>query len=565
MSVTLNTLTLSRKVPSGWKSALARANQGNLVGRIWKRDPAVWTDSGEENWLGWLDIADRQAVRTDALEELGYAAEADGLDNVVLLGMGGSSLAPEVIASTLRVPGFAIVDSTDPSQVRKVGERFDPARTLYFVSSKSGSTLEPDILRRYFYELAGDALGRRAGDHFVAVTDPGSDLESIASRDGYREIFYGLPSVGGRFSALSAFGMAPAAVVGVDVVDFLKRARLMMRAAKKRKVEENPAALLGLYLGMWANQGRDKVTVLASDGLRSLGAWLEQLLAESTGKQGRAIIPVDLEPVAENLDVYGDDRVFVALELGDDPELRTRIASISKTHPIVAVGCRTPADLAQEFFRWEFATAVAGSVMGINPFDQPDVQASKTVTKELTTGYEETGALAQEQPFFEDEHVRLFAPARYAVELARSTRRESAAGYLKAHFSRLGPGDYAALLAYLEMNEANVAALQGLRERLLNKTGVATCVGFGPRFLHSTGQAYKGGPNSGVFLQITGDAPQDLDVPGKRYTFGVVKSAQARGDFQVLVDRGRRALRVHLIGDPDQGLDRLVKSARKVI
>lgn len=565
MSVTLNTLKVNHRKPAGWKSAVSRFGSENLVGRIWRRDPTVWTDSGEDQWLGWLDIADRQAERTDPLEELGYSAEADGLDNIVLLGMGGSSLAPEVIASTLGVPGFAIVDSTDPAQVRAVGERFNPTRTLYFVSSKSGSTLEPDILRRYFYELAGDAMGRRAGDHFVAVTDPGSELEAIAGRDGYREIFYGLPSVGGRFSALSAFGMAPAAAAGVDVVDFLKRARLMARASKKRNIEENPAALLGLYLGMWANQGRDKVTVLASDGLRSLGAWLEQLLAESTGKQGQAIIPVDLEPLAENLDVYGDDRVFVALELGDDPEFRARIAGISKKQPLVTVGCRTAADLAQEFFRWEFATAVAGAVMGINPFDQPDVQASKTVTKELTSGYEQTGSLASEQPFFEDEHVRLFAPARYAVELARATRNESAAGYLKAHFSRIGPGDYAALLAYLDMNESNVTALQSVRERLLNKTGVATCVGFGPRFLHSTGQAYKGGPNSGVFLQITGDAPQDLAVPGKRYSFGVVKTAQARGDFQVLVDRGRRALRVHLLGDPDDGLDRLVKLARKAI
>lgn len=561
----LNTLKLNRKLPKGWRAAVGRATRDNLVGRIWKRDPSVWTDSGEQDWLGWLDLAEWQAKRVDALEELGYGVEADGLDNVVLLGMGGSSLAPEVIASTLGVSGFAIVDSTDPAQVRSIAERFDPAETMYFVSSKSGSTLEPDILRRYFYELAGDVLGRRAGDHFVAVTDPGSDLEAIASRDGYREIFYGLPSVGGRFSALSAFGMAPAAAVGIDVADFLKRARLMAKASKKRDLEQNPAALLGLYLGLWAEQGRNKVTVLASDGLRSLGAWLEQLLAESTGKQGKAIVPVDLEPLADDLGAYGDDRVFVALELGDDPDFRARVDALSKSQPVVHVGCLTPSDLAQEFYRWEFATAVAGAVMGINPFDQPDVQASKTVTKELTNGYEQTGALAQEQPFYEDDQVRLFAPARYAVELARAARKESAAAYLKAHFARLGAGDYAALLAYLEMNEANVAQLQELRERILSKTGVATCVGFGPRFLHSTGQAYKGGPNTGVFLQITGDAPQDLAVPGKRYTFGVVKTAQARGDFQVLVDRGRRALRVHLLGDPDAGLKRLVGLAKKAI
>lgn len=563
MPMSTNVLTLSRLKPKGWTKILAAWEARRSVAKLWKGDAALWTGSDEANWLGWLDIADRQAHRLDAMTALRTAVVAEGIDRILLLGMGGSSLAPEVIAQTLSAPSLTIVDSTDPLQVAGAAEG-DLTRTLVFVSSKSGSTLEPDILRRFFFERIGDALGRQPGDRFCAVTDPGSDLERIAAADRYRAIFYGVPEIGGRFSALSAFGMAPAAAAGVDVADFLARARLAARSAKRPKTADNPAVQLGLYLGHFARQGRDKLTILTSPGLRSLGAWLEQLVAESTGKQGKAIIPVDLEPAADP-DAYGEDRVFAAISLGDDRELARTAKSLARKHPVVSIQCNTPADLAQEFFRWEIATAAAGSALEINPFNQPDVQASKDVTKQLTSAYEETGELPADQPFYEGDGVRLYAPARHAVELGRAVRRESLAAYLKAHFATAGAGDYVALLAYLDRNEDNEAELQKIRGKLVEKTGVATCLGFGPRFLHSTGQAYKGGPNTGVFLQITADPPVDFAVPGKRYSFGTVEAAQARGDFQVLVERGRRALRVHLTDQSDDALADLVKVAVRAI
>ncbi len=561
----LNELSISSRRPHGWAAALRKWSESRSTARLWRRDANLWSDSGEERWMGWLDIVERQQEQLEPLLRLQRHVAAEGFDQVLLLGMGGSSLAPEVIAETLGFSNLRIVDSTDPAQVAAASAG-NLARTLVFVSSKSGSTLEPDILRRYFYSRIGDALGRRPGDRFCAVTDPGSDLERIAARDGYREIFYGVPEIGGRFSALSAFGMAPAAAVGVDVADFLGRARAMARACRQGEVEKNPGALLGLYLGLYAEQGRDKLTILASDGLRSLGAWLEQLLAESTGKQGKAIIPVDLEPPSHDMDRYGDDRVFVGLELGEDAALAQTLQSLGKKHPVARIRCGQAADLAQEFFRWQIATAVAGSVMGVNPFDQPDVQASKEVTRQLTAAYEESGRLPAESAFFEADGVRLYAPPRHAVELARAVRKESLGAYLKAHFASASAGDYVALLAYLERNAEHAELLQEVRARLVEKRGLATCLGFGPRFLHSTGQAYKGGPNSGVFLQITADSADDLSVPGKPYTFGVVEAAQARGDFQVLVDRRRRALRVHLSGgDATASLQRLVKTAVRAI
>lgn len=563
MPNTLNDLTFSRRLPRGWTAAVDRWEDARGTARLWRRDASLWTGSDEADWLGWLDVAEAQTEGLKSLEKLRNSFTAEGFERILLLGMGGSSLAPEVIAETLGAPLLKIVDSTDPLQVQAAADG-GLTRTLVFVSSKSGSTLEPDILRRFFFERVGRALGRHPGDRFCAVTDPDSDLERIAARDRYRSIFFGVPEIGGRFSALSAFGMAPAAAAGVDVGDFLARARVMARAARRARVAENPAVRLGLYLGHYARQGRDKLTILTSPGLRSLGAWLEQLIAESTGKQGKAIVPVDLEPEADP-DAYGDDRVFAVLSLGADAELEQTAKALARKHPVASIRCHTPNDLAQEFFRWEIATAVAGAVMEINPFNQPDVQASKDVTKQLTSAYEETGALPSEAPFYEGDGVRLYAPARHAVELARAVRQESLAAYLKAHFRTAGAGDYVALLAYLDRTDANMEALQRIRRKLLDKTGVATCLGFGPRFLHSTGQAYKGGPNTGVFVQITADAPADLAVPGKGYTFGLVEAAQARGDFQVLADRGRRALRVHLTDQSDDALSNFAKVAARSI
>jgi transaldolase/glucose-6-phosphate isomerase len=439
-----------------------------------------------------------------------------------------------------------------------VANSVDLARTLVIVSSKSGSTLEPNILKDYFYEAVTQIVGAdQVGSHFIAITDPGSQLQKVAERDGFRHVFFGMPSIGGRYSALSDFGMIPAAIAGVNVPRFLDSTDLMVHSCHSSvPAEENPAAVLGAILGTSANHGGDKVTIVASPGIADLGAWLEQLLAESTGKNGKGLIPVDREPLGPP-EVYGADRLFAYLRLDPSPDAAQDAAIEALEHaghPVVRIAIAEPYDLGQEFFHWELATAVAGAIIGINPFDQPDVEASKEVTRTLAAEYEANGALPLETPIFEETGIALFTDERNATALTGAVSGDrSLVGYLRAHLNRLGAGDYFGALAYLDRNQAHEIELQTMRRAVRDARHVATVVGFGPRFLHSTGQAYKGGPNRGVFLQITSEPLVDLPVPGKRYTFGVVELAQARGDFQVLAERGRRALRVHL-SDPDVGL-----------
>ncbi|MGD8697836.1 MAG: bifunctional transaldolase/phosoglucose isomerase, partial [Gemmatimonadales bacterium] len=458
-------------------------------------------------------------------------------------------------------PELSVVDSTDPAQVKTFEEKIDLENTLFIVASKSGTTLEPNIFLRYFYERVKERLGAdEAGLRFVAITDPDSKLEQLAERDGFSRVFHGMPSIGGRYSALSHFGLVPAAAMGLDLKRFLEGAAEMVEAcASEVPVRENPGAVLGVVLGALGRRGRDKVTLITSPRIWDLGAWLEQLIAESTGKEGVALIPVDGEELAAP-DLYGDDRVFVYVRLSADADAAqdSAVAELEAAgQPVVRIEMPDVYDLGQEFFRWEFATAVAGSVLGINPFNQPDVEASKVATRSLTSQYEKTGALPEESPLVDEDGVKLFADERYAEALNIEASERSLTAYLRAHFERIEPGDYFALLAYIEMNEAHRDELQRLRHRVRESRRVATCLGFGPRFLHSTGQAYKGGPNSGVFLQITCDDAVDLSVPGRSYTFGIVKAAQARGDFEVLAERGRRALRVHLGADVQGGLEKL--------
>ncbi|MEP6540543.1 MAG: transaldolase, partial [Bryobacteraceae bacterium] len=400
-----------------------------------------------------------------------------------------------------------------------------------------------------------------ASKRFIAITDPGSNMQKVAERDKFRHIFYGLASIGGRYSALSNFGMVPAAIMGVDISKFLNEAEEMAQACGPTvPVEQNPGVLLGIVLGVAGKHGRDKVTIVPSPGIADLGAWLEQLLAESTGKIGKGLIPVDREHLGSP-DVYANDRIFAYLRLASDPNAAQDAAvdALERAgHPVVRIAVDEIYDLGEEFFRWEIATATAGSILGINAFNQPDVEASKIATKKITSEYEKTGSLPPESPILTDGGVQLFTDPANASALEKAAGGdESLAGYLKAHLNRLGAGDYFAILGYLEMNETHEASLQGMRHAVRDKKRVATCLGFGPRFLHSTGQAYKGGPNSGVFLQITCDDAIDLPVPGQTFTFGVVKAAQARGDFEVLSERGRRALRVHIGPDVQAGLSTL--------
>jgi transaldolase/glucose-6-phosphate isomerase len=455
--------------------------------------------------------------------------------------------------------------------VKAFADTLNLERTWFVVSSKSGSTLEPNIFKQYFYDRVVKAVGQReAGHRFFAITDPGSKMQQVAEADGFRQIFFGWPSIGGRYSALSDFGLVPAAFMGVDVAKFLDRTEAMVCACMPSvPVHENPGAQLGTILGVAAKQfARDKVTIVSSPGIVSLGAWLEQLVAESTGKQGKGLIPVDREQLVAP-DAYGTDRIFVYLRLQSAPDASQDAAvdAIERSgHPVVRIALDDPYDIGEEFFRWEIATAVAGSILGIHPFDQPDVEASKTATRKLTAAYERDGTLPQETPFFTGDGISLFTDERNLAALAHATgRRPGLADYVRAHLNRLSAGDYFALLAYVEMNDPNGRELQSIRHQVLNAKRVATCLEFGPRFLHSTGQAYKGGPNSGVFVQITCDDAVDIPVPGQQYTFGVVKAAQARGDFDVLLTRERRALRVHLGADVAAGLSTLQKAMRTAL
>jgi transaldolase / glucose-6-phosphate isomerase len=553
-----------------FRAAVEDWRTGRKVRRLWSGDISLWTGGDESNWLGWLGITEDQIAHLHELSDI--AQGTSGFRTALLLGMGGSSLAPEVLKLTFGTqpghPELHVLDSTDPAQIKAFESKIDAGSTLFIVSSKSGSTLEPNIFKQYFFELARKAVGDKAGEHFLAITDPGSKMQKVAEADGFRRICFGLPSIGGRYSALSNFGMVPAAVMGLDLKRFLDRTEEMVQACtSSTPVEDNPGAVLGLLLGTLGRAGHDKVTLISSPGIHDLGAWLEQLLAESTGKEGRGLIPVDREQLGPP-EVYGNDRVFVYLRLASapDPGQDAGVSALEKAgQPVVRIDVADIYDLGQEFFRWEIATAVAGSVLGINPFNQPDVEASKIATRQLTDAYEKTGSLPAEKPFLEDGGVRLFADERNAAELGRAAKSKSLAGVLRAHLDRIGAGDYFALLAYVQMNQAHEQALQAMRHEVRDRKRAATCLGFGPRFLHSTGQAYKGGPNSGVFLQITCDDAVDLPVPGQKYTFGVVKAAQARGDFQVLAQRNRRALRVHLPADLAGGLRTLGKAIQEAL
>ena len=441
-------------------------------------------------------------------------------------------------------PEFHVLDSTDPAQILAFGKKVNLAKTLFIVSSKSGSTLETNIFKQYFFARAKQVVeSQEAEKHFIAITDPGSQLHRAAESDGFRHVFFGLPTIGGRYSALSDFGLVPAAIMGLDVRELLDRAEEMVQScASCVPIEENPGIMLGLILGVLGGNGRDKVTLITSPGIWDFGAWLEQLLAESTGKDGKGLIPVDGEKLGPS-EVYGNDRVFVYLRLESDPD-PVQDAAMERLEkagqPVVRISLADPYDIAMEFFRWEIATAVAGSVLGINAFNQPDVEASKLATRKLTSEYEKSGSLPPENAILQANGLKLFADKRNATALMEAAAGDkSLARYLKVHLGRLQPGDYFGLLAYVEMNDAHKKELQGLRHAVRDKKGVATCLGFGPRFLHSTGQAYKGGPNTGVFLQVTCDDSVDVPVPGQKYTFGVVKAAQARGDFDVLAPSRR--------------------------
>ena len=566
------------------KAALDSMRKSGFVRRLWDRDPTLWTKKKEHhpiiyNAMGWLHIVEQELERVGRLVDFQQEVKKRGFKHILLLGMGGSSLCPEVLRMTFGVlkgfPELLVLDSTVPAQVRSFEDRVDLAKTLCIVASKSGSTTEPNVFHHYFFDkmkkaFKGDA--KKAAQNFIAITDPGSALEKEVTEKGFWHVFSGVPEIGGRYSALSKFGLVPASAMGVDVPAFLREAERMVHScASCVPPEDNPGVVLGTILGELAKKGRDKVTIIASPGVSDLGAWLEQLIAESTGKEGRGLIPVADEPPGAP-DKYGADRVFAYIRLSSAPDAKQdkMVDALEKAgQPVVRNVIGAAMDLGEEFFHWEIATATAGAILGINAFDQPNVQESKDNTKAFLEEYKKKGKLPEEEPLLVSDGISIFADKKNSAELKTKASRSSfpkgsIESVLHAHFSRLTAGDYAAFNAYIEMNAAHTKALQSIRATVRDTKKVATTVGFGPRFLHSTGQLHKGGPDSGFFTQITCDDPEDLPIPGESFTFGVLKQAQALGDFQSLTKRGRRLIRVHLGKNVDKNLERLRKSVEAV-
>jgi transaldolase/glucose-6-phosphate isomerase len=535
------------------RSVLDALTADRAVERIFARDATFWDGDDDRrrsvaNRLGWLDVASTMRAHLDELRQFAERARADGFADVVLLGMGGSSLAPEVLrrsfGSRAGWPRLHVLDTTDPATIAAAAGAIDPARTLAFVSSKSGTTLEPNCLYAYFDDFVRQARGESAGDSFVAVTDPGTQLEKLARESRFRHVFTNPPDIGGRYSALSYFGLAPAAVAGVDIAQLIDRGIAEADAARSG----GDALRLGAALGALALAGRNKATFVVAPAVESFGLWVEQLIAESTGKLGRGIVPVAGEPLG-GVEHYGDDRVFVQLRVtGSTPrEHDALIESVCATgRPAIVIDLADAADLGREFVRWEFAVAVAGQVLGINPFDEPNVQESKDNTNRVLSEFEASGAL--DVPSIDD------ASAAVVLDAPGHVTDRPLAEALGEMMAKLGAGDYFAITAYVPATESAEAAFAEMRAAVRDSTGATTTLGYGPRFLHSTGQLHKGGPPQGIFLQVTMADEPDLSIPGRGYTFGQLKRAQAIGDFESLAKHGRPALRVHLGRKVDDGL-----------
>jgi transaldolase/glucose-6-phosphate isomerase len=545
---------------------LARADREHFAQRVWEKDPSLWKPNPEDqneitDRLGWLTVAETMSDALPRLNELRDDVRAAGFTHAVLLGMGGSSLAPEVLSRTFGAaagqPELLVLDSTDPATILDVERRIDLERTLFIVASKSGETIETLSHFAYFYDKVHARLGDGAGSRFIAITDPGTKLERLAQDHRFRATFRNPADIGGRYSALSYFGLVPAAILGLDLATLLARATTMQHACHgSGPAAENPGLWLGAVMGTCAIHGRDKVTLVVSPPVMTFGYWIEQLIAESTGKEGKGILPVEGEPVGKPSD-YGNDRLFVYLrtEQGFDSVQDERVAALRAAgQPVVTLALGDPYDLGGEFFRWEFATAIAGALLGINAFDQPNVQEAKDRTSAILGAYDRTQQLPVPPAVLRTENVTIYAEPEDAQRLHDAVSLQAA---LEAFFGQARPGDYIALLAYIQRTPATEAALEQIRVRLRMLCRLATTVGFGPRFQHSTGQLHKGGANTGLFLQLTAHDHEDVAIPGEPYSFGILKQAQALGDLRALQAHERRVIRIDLGADAGAGLSEL--------
>ncbi|MCP4142648.1 MAG: glucose-6-phosphate isomerase [Chloroflexi bacterium] len=510
---------------------LAELKSNSVNDRLWAHDPSLWTNdpAGQVEVkirLGWLNLPNSSRELAKEVTAFAQEVNAAGIKKTLLLGMGGSSLGPEVMSLTFNLePGvFAILDSTDPAQVADAAKNFPPEETLYIVASKSGGTAETMSAFYYFWEKSGGV-----GSHFVAITDPDSNLEKLAKENNFRKVFFADSTVGGRYSALTAFGLVPAALQGIDANKALDSAASMMN-------NDEDALFLGAVMGAAALNGRDKLTLITDTAFDSFGAWAEQLIAESTGKEGKGIVPIDGETFLSP-EKYGDDRYFIYLR--DDGEHDDFLAQLKDAaQPLLVIQTSDSYSLFNEFYRWEYATAIACHILGVNAFDQPNVEDAKIQARAQIVAYSQKGVLDEGKAAWEGENGKIYTNANLAVASLKSAFDS---------FLDLGQeNDYVSIHAYLPRNEQTAASLQKLRDFVQEKTALATTLGFGPRFLHSTGQLHKGGANNGVFIQITTDVENDIDIPSQGMSFGTLERAQALGDYAALLANGRRVLRVHL-------------------
>ena len=554
------------------RATLERAGKENVLKRIWEKDASVWKNEETHkkiiaNSLGWLTVAGEMLEAAGELKAFAEDIRASGeFEHVMVCGMGGSSLCPEVLRETFgpqqNFPVLLVLDSTDPDVINNFATQIDITRCLFIIASKSGTTTEPLVFHKYWYNEVARKSGA-PGQSFVAITDPGSQMADTAVAEGFRRIFLNQPDIGGRYSALSFFGMVPAALVGLDIEELLKRAEAMGAACGPSvAIDLNPGARLGSIMAECALAGRDKLTIVTDPAVGALGLWIEQLIAESTGKEGKGIVPVVGEPLGA-VSAYGDDRLFVSVSVGTiDVEMRSKLEALEAAgHPVVYRNLADPYDLGAEFFLWEMATAFAGWRLGINPFDQPNVQESKDATRALLDKFTREGKLPEPAPLASDGTLTIYGGGPGEAPSGSS----SVADVLQRRLAGIKPHDYVALLAYIEETPAIAAAIQGIRVTLRDATHCATTTGYGPRFLHSTGQLHKGGPDSGVFIQLTAADKIDLAVPGAPYTFSVLKQAQAQGDFQSLLSHGRRAIRVDLGDDALNGLAKLQELIENIL
>ncbi|HEY5176928.1 MAG TPA: bifunctional transaldolase/phosoglucose isomerase [Terriglobales bacterium] len=563
------------KYQGDFESTLKDLDKQKVVPRVWKKDPTVWKDDPEHekiigNALGWLKVAETMQPHVAELVAFADEIRKAEFEYAVVLGMGGSSLCPEVLARTFSkkdgYPQLYVLDSTVPTAIRHLEQKINIGKTLFIVSSKSGDTTEPQMFQRYFHDRVKRVKGDMAGENFIAITDPGTQLIKDAAHYRFRRVFLNMPDIGGRYSALSYFGMVPFAAMGGDVKTLLERALQAEHACVGPVgVSENPGARLGAILGSLAKAGRNKLTFVTPAPLDALGLWIEQLIAESTGKEGKGIVPVAGEPLGSP-DVYSDDRIFAFIHTQSSKtgDIDAKLAALEAAgHPVLRHTLHDPLDLGEEFFLWEFATAIAGALLTIDPFDQPNVQESKDNTKRLLGDYVQNGSLAQQKLIIAEESMRVFGDEATRDLLRRSG--SSMQEIFTAHLSRIKPGDYFAVTQYIEELNNYEGLLQQVRIAVRDEKKVATTSGYGPRFLHSTGQLHKGGPGTGVFLQITSEDINDIEIPGEKFTFGVLKQAQALGDFESLAARGRRAIRVDLGRDVEKGLRRLLVLIKEAV